>query len=63
MPKVDMFRLDVRKKFSSVRVVRHWNGLSRDAVCAPSVEVFKARFNGVLSDLLYWAGGLELLDL
>lgn len=52
MPKVDVFRLDVRKKFSSVRVVRHWNGLSRDAVCAPSVEVFKARLAGALNNLV-----------
>ncbi|KFU91111.1 hypothetical protein M959_11696, partial [Chaetura pelagica] len=45
------FRLDIRKKFFSVRVVRHWNRLPREAVAAPSLG-FKARLDGALSKLV-----------
>ena len=46
------FRLDIRKKFFTVRVVRHWNRLPREAVDAPSLEAFKARLDGALSNLV-----------
>ncbi|KFQ06142.1 hypothetical protein N330_06281, partial [Leptosomus discolor] len=46
------FRLDIRKKFLTVRVVRHWNRLPREAVAAPSLEMFKARLDGALSTLV-----------
>ena len=45
-------RLDVRKKFFTVRVVRYWNRLPREAVDAPSLEAFKARLDGALSNLV-----------
>ncbi|KFW10127.1 hypothetical protein N326_03708, partial [Eurypyga helias] len=49
--KVGRFRLDIRKKFMG-RVVKHWNRLPREAVDAPSLEVFKARLDEALSNLI-----------
>ncbi|KFW09546.1 hypothetical protein N327_06534, partial [Fulmarus glacialis] len=46
------FRLDIRKKFFTMRVVRHWNRLPKELVDAPFLEVFKARLDGALSNLV-----------
>ncbi|KFQ65387.1 hypothetical protein N334_06397, partial [Pelecanus crispus] len=46
------FRFDIRKKFFTRRVVRHWNRLPREVVDAPSLEVFKARLDGALANLV-----------
>ncbi|KFR12990.1 hypothetical protein N306_11113, partial [Opisthocomus hoazin] len=46
------FRLGIRKVFFTMRVVRHWNRLPREAVDAPSLEMFKARLDGALSNLV-----------
>jgi len=45
------FRLDIRKKFFAMGVVRPWNRLPREAVAAPSLAVLKARLDGALSNL------------
>ncbi|KFW65196.1 hypothetical protein AS28_11184, partial [Pygoscelis adeliae] len=45
-------RLDIRKKFFTLRVVKHWNRLPRDVVDAPSLETFKVRLDGALSNLI-----------
>ena len=46
------FTLDIRKKFFTMRVVRHCHRLPREAVAAPSLAVFKARLDGALSNLV-----------
>ena len=46
------FRLDIRKKFFTVWVLTHWNGLPRGAVDAHFLEAFKARLVGAVSNLV-----------
>ena len=62
------FRLDIRRKFFTQRVVMHWNRLPKEAVNTPSLEAFKARLDVALGSLVWWlvtlhvAGGLKLHD-
>jgi len=46
------FRLAIRKRFFTMRVVRHWHRLPREAVDAPFLAVVKARLDGSLSNLV-----------
>ena len=46
------FRLDVRKKFFTMGVVKHRNGLSREVLENPYLETFKVRLDGALSNLI-----------
>ena len=44
--------MDVRKKFFTIRVVKHWNRLPREVVDALSLETFKVRLDGALSNVI-----------
>ncbi|KFQ73195.1 hypothetical protein N335_14510, partial [Phaethon lepturus] len=44
-PEEGRFRVDIRKKFFTVRVVNHWHVLPREVVDAPSLATFKVRLD------------------
>jgi len=46
------FRVDTRKKFFTMRMVKSWHRLPREVLEAPSLETFTARLAGALSILL-----------
>ena len=54
------FRLDIRKKFFSQRVVMHWNRLPKEAVDAPFLEAFKARLDVALGSLVWWLATMHI---
>ena len=47
------FRLDIRRKFFTQRVVTQWNRLPKEVVDAPSLEAFKARLDVALGSLVW----------
>jgi len=59
--KKEKFGQDLRKKFFMARVVRHWKRLPKEAGDAPSLEVFKARLDGALSNLIWLEMSLLML--
>ena len=48
------FKLDVRRKFFTERVMRCWNRLPREDVDTPPLEVFKAMLDGALDSLVLY---------
>lgn len=46
------FRLDIRKKLFTVRLVRHYRRLPEEVVDAPVIAVFKARLDKALRSLV-----------
>ena len=52
--------LDIWRKLFTMRVVRHWTRLPREAVDAPSLEVFEARLDGALGNLVWWEVSLPM---
>uniref|UniRef100_A0A8C2YGD5 non-specific serine/threonine protein kinase n=1 Tax=Coturnix japonica TaxID=93934 RepID=A0A8C2YGD5_COTJA len=54
------FRLDIRRKFFTQRVVTHWNRLPKEAVDAPSLEAFSARLDVALGSLVWWLVTLHI---
>ena len=46
------FTLDIRRKFFTQGAVMHRNRLVKDVVGAPSLEVFKARLDVALGNLV-----------
>ncbi|KFZ48852.1 hypothetical protein N321_07313, partial [Antrostomus carolinensis] len=46
------FRSDIKRKFFTQRVVRHWNRLPREVVDGPSLKGFKGRLDGALGSLI-----------
>lgn len=50
--KESRFRLYIRKKLFTMRVVMYRNRLPKDTVDGPSLEMFRARLEGIQSNLI-----------
>ena len=54
------FRMDAMREFFTHRVARHRDKLPREAVDAPSLEVFKAKLDGDLGSLSWWRAAVPM---
>ena len=48
------FRVDIRKRFFTERVVSHWNRLPREVFMAPGLSEFKESLDDALSHMVYF---------
>jgi len=51
---------EFRRKFSTQRVVTHWNRLPKEVVDAPSLEAFRARLDVAVGSLVCWLVTLHI---
>lgn len=58
-----MVRLDNRKKFFTVRLLRHWNRLPNEVVDAPCLSAFNRHSDNTLSNTAFTFGLEEVRDL
>ena len=54
------FKLDIRRKFFTQRVVTHWNKLPKEGVDTPSLETYKAGQDVALGSLVWWLATLHI---
>lgn len=48
----DTFRLDIRRKFFIMRIMKYWSRFPRDVVEDLSLETFRVKLDAALSNLI-----------
>lgn len=55
-------RLDIKKHFLTETAVKHWKGLPKEVVNAPSLTVFKMHLGNALDNVLQHVISTELVS-